>query len=434
MIPSLRLVLLCLAPLAVSLAAVVEPDLVRPMLGMDAAIVALAIADAWMARRRLVEVTREAPPVLSVGRANTVTLHLRSLADGPLDLVITDDLPAPAEGLPAHLRLGPRGQARVQYQLLPTRRGAYQLGDHHLRHPSPLGLWQRQLRFTARQEVRVYPDVKAVRAQELIVRHNRESSLTRSVRLRGGENEFERLRDFCKDDEYRTIDWKATARRQRVIAREYQQERNQTIVCLVDCGRLMTLESGGLSQLDHALNAVLMMSHVAARTGDRLGLVAYDSQVRAFVPPSGGPRATQRLARAVYDLHPRLVEPDHRTAFEVVSRRIRRRALVVLFTQIIDDVAARTVLGLTRSLTPRHLPLCALFRDPAVEALSHTPLAGNDPAPLYVRATAAESVLWQDRLIRDLTTRGALVLHTLPSALTPALIARYLEIKAHQLI
>jgi uncharacterized protein (DUF58 family) len=433
MIPSLRLVLLCLAPLAVSLAAVAVPSLVQPMVGMDGAIVLLALLDAWLARRRLVTVTREVPPVLSVGRDNAVILHLRSRAGRPLAVSVTDDVPLPAEGLPASLTLEPGRESSVTYQLRPTRRGEYELGDHHLRHSSPLGLWQRQLRLPDRHAVKVYPDVKAVRALELQAHHDRDWSQTRSRRLRGGESEFERLREWGRDDEYRSIDWKATARRQRLIAREYQQERNQNIVCLVDCGRLMTAESGGLSHLDHALNAVLMMSHVAARSGDRLGLVAYGDKVRTFVPPTGGPRAAQRLARAVYNLHPTLVEPDHRAAFELVARRLRRRSLVVLFTQIIDEVAAATILKLTRSLVPRHLPLCALFRDPAVEAQTHTPL-GPDASPLYLRATAAESLLSQDRLIRDLNARGALVLQTLPSALTPALIGRYLEIKAHQLI
>jgi uncharacterized protein (DUF58 family) len=173
-----------------------------------------------------------------------------------------------------------------------------------------------------------------------------------------------------------------------------------------------------------------MMSHVAARSGDHVGLLAYDSQVRVFVPPAGGPRATQRLTQATYDLHASLVEPDHRAAFDFLSRRVRRRALVVLLTQVIDDVAAATVLRVTRALGARHLALCALFRDPALEA------AADAPAPtslaLYRRGAAAEAVLWRERLVRDLRQGGVLVLHALPGALTPALVRRYLEIKAQQ--
>jgi uncharacterized protein (DUF58 family) len=435
MIPSFRLVLLALVPLAVAVAATLSPALVRPMLGLDALVALVAGLDALLARGRLVRVEREAPKVLSVGRDNAIKLHVRSLAGRTLTIRLTDDLPgdATAADLPATITLGPRGRASVTYHVRPSLRGAHALGAHHVRYPSPLGLWQRQLRLPAEDAVKVYPDVKAVRTYELLARQNREAAMVRAVRLRGGESEFERLREYVKDDEFRTIDWKATARRQRLIAREYQQERNQSIVCLVDCGRLMTTESAGLTHLDHALNAVLMMSHVAARSGDHVGLVAYDSKVRAFVPPTGGPRATQRLIQATYDLHADMVEPDHRAAFEFVSRRVRRRALVILFTQVIDDVAAGMVLRLTRGLSSRHLPLCALFRDGALDALVEAPaeLHGHD---LYRRGAAAEAILWRDRLVRDLKAGGAHVLHTLPGKLTPALVNRYLEIKAQQML
>jgi uncharacterized protein (DUF58 family) len=434
MIPSIRFVLLALAPLAVAVAAVLVPSLVRPMLGLDGLLVLVAAVDAVLARRGLVRVEREVPPVLSVGRDNAVRLSVRSLAGRPLTVSLTDDLPdeARATDLPATVELAPRGRVTVTYHVRPSLRGSYVLGSHHVRYPSPLGLWLRQLRIPASNPIKVYPDVKAVRTYELLARQNREAAM-RAVRLRGGENEFERLREYVKDDEYRTIDWKATARRQRLIAREYQQERNQSIVCLVDCGRLMTTESAGLTHLDHALNAVLMMSHVAARSGDHVGLVAYDSKVRAFVPPGGGAHATQRLIQATYDLHPTLVEPDHRAAFDLLSHRVRRRALVILFTQVIDDVAAGTVLRLMRGLGSRHLPLCALFRDGALDAMVDAPLGAGE-TDLYRRGAAAEAVLWRDRLVRDLKAGGALVLHTLPSKLTPALVNRYLEIKAQQML
>jgi uncharacterized protein (DUF58 family) len=435
MIPSSRLVLLALVPLAVAVAAVMSPALVRPMLGVDGLIVVVAAIDAALNRGRLVRVEREVPKVLSVGRDNAVKLHVRSLAARRLTISLTDDLPgeAVAADLPARLELKPRGRGTVTYHVRPGLRGAYSLGAHHVRYPSPLGLWLRQLRLPAEDPVRVYPDVKAVRTYELLARQNREAAMMRAVRLRGGESEFERLREYVKDDEYRTIDWKATARRQRLIAREYQQERNQSIVCLVDCGRLMTTESAGLTHLDHALNAVLMMSHVAARSGDHVGLVAYDTKVRAFVPPAGGSRATQRLIQSTYALHANMVEPDHRAAFDFLSRRVRRRALVILFTQVIDDVAAGTLLRLMRGIGSRHLPLCTLFRDGALDALVDSPMASN-PTDLYRRGAAAEAILWRDRLVRDLKAGGALVLHTLPNRLTPALVNRYLEIKAQQML
>jgi uncharacterized protein (DUF58 family) len=202
---------------------------------------------------------------------------------------------------------------------------------------TPLGLWWRQVRVASRHPVRAYPDVQAVRTYELLARQSLENRLVRTVRLRGGENEFEALRDYQRDDEYRAIDWKATARRQKLITGEYQQECNQSVLCLLDCGRLMTAESLGLSQLDHALNAVLMLSHVATRAGDQVGLCAFDARVRAYLPPQGGRRAAQRVIAASYDIHAQIVETDFEAAYGFLSQRLRKRSLVVLFTQVVDE-------------------------------------------------------------------------------------------------
>jgi uncharacterized protein (DUF58 family) len=401
-------------------------------------LLALVVAiDALLAASRPITVERRAPAVFSVGRPNVVTLEVSSFARRKLRVQVKDDLFFGAEGtdLPVEMDLGPGKRATGTYRVCPTRRGAYELGDHFVRYPSPLGLLIRQLRIRARTPVKVYPDVALVRTYELLARQDRDAALVRT-RMRGGESEFERLRDHQKDDEFRRIDWKATARRHKLIARDYQLERNQNVVCLLDCGRLMTAESEGLSHFDHALNANLMMAHVAARSGDQVGLLAFADHVLRYLPPAGGARAGQRLIQASYDLHPTLVESNYAAAFDMLSLRLRKRSLVVLFTQLVDDVAAQSVLRLMRGLLPRHLPLFVLFRHLEVDDLTEprAPAASDTPLDLYVRSAAAEINLWREKLVRDLRAGGALVLHVAPKKLTPALVSRYLEIKARQLL
>lgn len=441
MIPSARLVLAAIAPIFFSLAALVDATLLWPMLAIDAGIVLVALADLLLGLPHLIDARRTVPRVLSVGRENPVTVEVTSRSRRPLVVRLKDDLPLElaSPDLPVECKLGPRGRTTVTYHVRPSRRGAFALGNHHVRYPTPLGFWWRQLRVVASDAVRVYPDVRAVRTYDLLARQNREALMARAARQRGGETEFERLRDHLRDDPFRFIDWKATARRQRLTVREHQKERDQTVVCVLDSGRLMTAQSDGLSYFDHALNATLMMAHVAARSGDHIGFMAFDRVVRAYLPPIAGARANQKLLTVAYDLHPALIETDFASAFELLSRRLRKRALVVVFTQVVDDVSAGRLLGFMRGLPRRHLPLAVLFRDGEIDAL----VQGNDggaqggraaEAELYVGGAAAETILWRDRLVRDLKAGGAQVLHALPRNLTPALVTQYLEIKAQQLL
>jgi uncharacterized protein (DUF58 family) len=436
MIPSVRLVLLAIVPVLLSLAALADATLLWPMLAFDGALVLVALADMGAGARRLVTARRGATPVLSIGRDNPITVEIESRSARALEVRLKDDLPAElaAPELPARVAVPRRGRVSVTYHVRPSRRGAFRLGDHHLRYPTPFGLWWRQVRVAADDPVRVYPDVRAVRTYELLARQNREALTARAVRLRGGETEFERLRDHLRDDPFRFIDWKATARRQKLTVREHQQERDQLVVSLLDAGRLMTAEVDGLSHFDHALNATLMMAHVAARSGDQVGFCAFDSQVRAYLPPLGGARATQKLVTVAYDLHPRLVETDFSSAFDVLARRLRKRALVVIFTQVVDEVSAASLLRVMRGLPRRHLPLCVLFRDGEIDRLVEEGDGGAGDAGLYARGAAAETVLWRDHLVRDLKAGGAHVISPLPSKLTPAVVNRYLEIKAQQLL
>jgi uncharacterized protein (DUF58 family) len=434
MIPGRALVWLMVVPLVLGVLTVFDRSLLQPMLGADLAIAVVAAIDAWLVRKPALAIRRETPHVFSLARPNRVRLLVRSTARRKLNVRVNEDLFAEASSgdLPLSVELPARGSASTQYHVEPRRRGAYELGDHWARYSSPLGLWQRQVRIPASDTVRVYPDVHAIRAFELLARQDREYAFVRATRLQGGESEFERLREYTKDDEYRSIDWKATARRQKLIARQYQLERNQNLFFMLDAGRLMTAETAGLSQFDHALNAMLMLAHVAARGGDRVGMLAFDEGMRRFVAPAGGPSATRRLIQSSYDLHPSLVEADYDRAFEQMALRVRKRSLVVLFTQINDDAVAKLVVQRTRALQGRHLTLLVLFRDVEVDALLET--ESKSAADLYTLGAAAELVRWREGLIRELRRAGALVLDVHPRELTASLVNRYLEIKARHLL
>jgi uncharacterized protein (DUF58 family) len=433
-IPSRALVLLAILPLVLALTTLFDPSLLWPMLATDAAIAFVALVDALLARRPAVSVRRKLGQVFSIGRPNPVEIELHSHSARRLRVQYNADVfdHAVSDELPLSVDLPARSRRSTKFRIQPTRRGAYSLGDDYVRYSSPLGLWLRQLRLPANDPIRVYPDLQAVRTFELLARKDREHSMMRTSRRLGGESEFEQLRNYTRDDEFRSIDWKATARKGQLISRQYQLESNQSLMFVLDAGRLMTAETAGLPLFDHALNATLMLANVAVRGRDHVGMLAFGRDVESYVPPQGGRRAVQKIIHASYALHPQMVEPDWERAFQLLSTRVRKRSLVVIFTQVVDEVAAKELVRLTRSLMPRHLPMVVLFRDVDVDAL--VAKSTGKPKDLYSRGAAAEVIGWRENVVRTLENQGALVLDTAPEQLTSALINRYLEIKARHLL
>jgi uncharacterized protein (DUF58 family) len=433
-IPRLPLVVLFALPLGFAAAAIADRQWAETMWLTNAGVALLAGLDLLLSWRVKIDVERLVPDVMSLGRRNSVRLRLRSRGARRLAIQVKDDVfdQCETEDLPITAQLRPGVAHEASYSVIPNHRGAYQLGGHTLRARSTLGLWMVQRHLSAEDRIKVYPDLQSLRVFELLARQDREHAFLRAQRLKGGESEFARLRDYTRDDEYRSIDWRATARRHRLTAREYQLESNQNLFFLLDAGRAMTARSGNLTLLDHALNATLMLSQVAVRNGDRVGMMGFEERVHSYVTPQSGGRATQRLIQAGYDLHPRLVESDYDRAFMELSLRLQKRSLVILLTQVLDEGVANTLLRRTRGLLPRHLPLILLFRDERLDQMMQQP--SRRGVELYTRAAGAELLRWRSHFVQQLKAQGAMVLEATPKDLTPQLINRYLEIKARHLL
>jgi uncharacterized protein (DUF58 family) len=401
---------------------------------IDGALGLAVIVDAAFALGRRVDLERQVAGIFSVGRPNPVTLSLHNrtgrrlrgtVADDPLESCV-------ASGNPAPIVVEPGGTTTLRYEVVPSRRGPRALGAVTFRYRSPLGLVARQDRAWLPATVDVYPDVHAARALELLRRQGRDGSRTGSLRVRGGDTEFERLRPYQRGDEVRHVDWRASARRDDLTVRQFQTESNQNIVFALDVGRAMRGESAGLTALDHALNAALLTADVALRGGDCAGLLVFDDAPRGFVAPARGRMGGRRLTRAVYALEAGFAATDYRAAVTYFRTQVRARSLLVVFTNLLDRRSAADLAASVRGLMPQHVPLCVLLRDTEVEALAIQPAAGAED--LYVRAAAAESLAWRDSLIRGLRRSGALVLDAKPGELTPEVVRMYLEVKTRRLL
>jgi uncharacterized protein (DUF58 family) len=214
--------------------------------------------------------------------------------------------------------------------------------------------------------------------------------------------------------------------------RQFQAESNQNVVFAIDVGRGMRGETGGLTAIDHALNAALLAADVALRGGDKAGLLAFDESPRRFVAPAGGRGGARKLTRAAYALEAGLAATDYRAAVSFLRTQVRVRSLFIFFTNLLDPRSAKELASAMKALLPRHLPLCVLLADTDVETLATAPSATVED--LYVRAAAAETLAWRDSLLRGLKNAGVLVLDAKPGELTPELVKAYLDVKARRLL
>jgi len=438
--------ILLLLPAAIMALGVTQPDLISWASYSAAGVLLLMAADHLLSRRIAVfTASRHTADKLSVGAENRVTITVRSRTRFVLRMFVKDDPPAQFRTPQRlqHLVVLPFETQQVSYRTMPPARGDYSFGDLHFRGLSFLGLsyWQRTI--PARREVAVYPNLAEVARYEELARSGRlRQAGYHPYRRRGMGTEFESLRDYVPDDEFRHIDWKATARRHKPITRQYETERSQSLMIMIDSGRMMAGTAGlpakpaeagqdltatAMSKLDYAINAALMLAYVATERDDRVGLLAFADSVQQFLPPGRGRAQVGRITDALYGLQARLHEPDYGLAFSTLFSRSRKRSLVICFTDLIDkDASARLLSGMA-SLFPRHLPLLVALRDPDLQAA-----AGQDPAgpfEAYEKAVAIAAIGDRREALSAITRRGVLVLDTPPQALTVATVNRYLEIK-----
>ena len=381
-----------------------------------------------------VDVEREIADSVGVGDTVSGQYILRSRWPRQIDAALYD---APGAGVIRHaappfaITLPPRSERVVPLELEGRSRGSWPLGRIALRVRTPLGIMQRTLRYPeASARITVTPSVTGVRHYRLLTLQHRMRDLgIRSTRRRGEGTTFSHLREYQIGDDPRHIDWKATARRRQLISREHTVEQGQTVIIAVDLGRMMTQFAGELPRLEYALNSSLVLADIVASSGDRVGIIAFDDAVRAFVPPMGGPGAVVRVREALVPLRATMVEPDYALAFRTLTARHRKRSLIVLFSDVIDVRASQSLIAHTTRSAARHLPLVVALRNEQLLATAAADTDGRTRA-LYERAAAEELLQARDEALLRMRRAGVSVLDVAPEAMTAAVINRYLELKA----
>jgi uncharacterized protein (DUF58 family) len=380
-------------------------------------------------------VERDVPDRMGLGDRYEIVYTVRSRAARPalarLYAAIPDGIAARA--VDDAVVLAPDRPMELRVATVGERRGRFDFSGVALRLETRRKLVARIARFDLHNETTVVPSLSNVRRLRLLAIQNRLSDAgVRALKQRGEGTSFAGLRDYVPGDDPRLLDWKATARHARLITREQSIERSQTVVTMVDCGRAMTQLAGRYARFEHVLSAALVLSDVAAASGDRVGLLAFDDDVRAFVPPQKGLAALRSLRTALSGLDATLTEPDYAAAFRVLAIRQRRRALIVFFTDVIDTRAAQLFLTHATRAARRHLLVVVAIQNEELAAAARPSVSGA--AALYRSAAAEELIREREEALARMRLAGIAVLDISAGRMGAAVVNRYLEIKARGLL
>jgi uncharacterized protein (DUF58 family) len=420
-------ILTVLAALAVAVSIYPDFRLYWATLSGIAGVIALLDAAAAL-RLATPPAARLVPGSLALGVPVEVALRLHNPSRLPLDCEVHDHHPASveAEGLPRRLALAGGQWGELRYQAKPVARGEARFGQTELRIFSPLKLFQVRRLSGQASPIRVYPNFRALARYTLLATDNRLSQIgVLQVRRRGEGMEFHQLREYRQGDSQRAIDWKATSRTARLISREYEDEKDQRVLLVVDCGRRMAAKDGELSHFDHTLNAALLLAHVALRQGDAVGMLTMGG-VHRYCEPRKSIAAVHAIMNRMYDVEPTLAVPDYHRAATEVMRQVRRRALVILLTNLRDedDDGLLPALSLLRS---RHLVVLASLREQILSRALTARVDSFDRAVTH--AAAADYLALRERVFRRIGASGVTTLDVEPEKLPITLVNRYLELK-----
>ncbi len=401
------------------------------MLSADVVLIFLIWLDATLAQP--VAVTREPLPALSVGHNGEVSYRWTNPSRRRARLRVREVRPEILGGSqqPRALAIAPRSATRETVSVVPQRRGRERTnaGGFVVDSFGPLGLGRHRTRLPLPWEVVVYPPLVSVRLRASVAEALRRRDVgIKSIRQLGEGRLFESLREWGPGDDLRHIDWKATARRGKVITRQYEAERRQQVLLVLDTGRLMTAEVGaGVARLDFAVQAALELAYAAAQHDDNVGIMTFADGVQHFVAPERGRTGVRRVLDVLAEVEPKLVEPDYPGAFRYLAARNRKRALTVLFTDVIDRFASDALVANVATLRPRHLPLAVTLRNPELDAVATQRPATTRDA--FRKAAAEELLHAREEALGHMRRAGVLVIDVTPERAAQAVVAKYLDLK-----
>jgi uncharacterized protein (DUF58 family) len=389
----------------------------------------------YLPKVRTLSATRTTPARLSNGDENLITIALENPYTFRTQVSVIDELPIQFQrrDFLYRLTLPPGTRRQFSYVLRPTARGEYHFGNIHFYFESPLGLVSRRFTLEASTMIPVYPSYLQMRRYELLATASRltESGIKRIRRL-GHTLEFERIKNYVTGDDIRTLNWKATARRNHLMVNQYQDERSQPVYCLIDMGRAMKMAFEEMTLLDYAINATLAISNIVLKKQDRAGLLTFSSTIHSIVPAERKTGQLSKIIETLYNQVTRFDEPDYETLFITLQRQVHQRALLLLFTNFETLSSLRRHLKTLQRLAKRHLLVTIFFENTELHALLQRKVVTLEDA--YIKTIAEKFAFEKREIVLELNRYGIQSILTQPKDLSLNTINKYLELKARGLI
>ncbi len=428
--PDIRLIWLLVLLVPVALVASIWPSLESIWLSLLILTGVVLIYDAWSVYRMSSPgIQRNVAGALSVGVHHDVELLVRNMHSTSVCIDVFDHFPEQVEytAMPRRLFLAVNEYAQLVYRIRPVQRGAFEFSTCECLLQSPLKLWRHKRLIPLQDTVKVYPNYAPVIEYALLSTENHLSMMGILKRRRRGQGmDFHQLREFREGDSMKQVDWKASSRMRKLIAREYQDERDQQIIVMMDCGHRMLAQDGELSHFDHSLNALLLLSYVALRQGDSVGVSTFSSDERRWVKPVKGVANINSLLNGIFDLQPGSASPDYSSGARDLLMRQRKRSLVLILTNLRDDDYEDLQLAV-KLLKKYHKVVVASLQEQAIVDRLNQPV-GNLQDALTVASTH-EYLSRRKLLVRQLRSYGVNTLDVLPEDLALSLTNSYLELK-----
>lgn len=414
------------------------PFLRTAVVVFDISLIVAALVDYLISRKSLAGVTarREFDKRFAIGDPSEVRLVVLNESDRDLLLKLKDEYPPTLrlhEKREATMYLDAHETGQFSYFLTPPRRGKYDFGRIAVRFKSKLGLVWCQATLGDAQTVKVYPNMRRAREIELRALGARSFlAIQRRAVRRGEGREFESMRDYVRGDELRHISWTATARRNRLTTRQYQIERDQTVMITLDAGRLMTGRVGDETKFDTAIHASLALMSACARAGDNCGLAVFGRRVKKYLPPKRGPEHMDAVLEALHDMEPELIEPSYARAFQFIASNSKKRAFVVILTDLVDKESSKELINSLKLLRPRHLPLVVTIGDRDLNTTVSKP--PDNIKDVFTQSAAEEIIHQREQALRIVESLGGLAIDVTTQTLGPRLLETYLRVKERGLL